>query len=206
MPRGSVVIGALRRFLQSRPGAQQPSLAIQARALPFSWVLTNQLAIGPMPRSESHWRQLQDAGFRSRFSCCYSEEETRMIPPEGWKSDRVSLPDHREQEPMRMEALALALTRAEALLREAPPLYLHCMAGCERSPLVAVGLMARVRGIDMLGALAWVRRCHPMAAPIYPHLALLDTMLSEPHQQREERRSDKGSERGQRPLNGRPVP
>jgi hypothetical protein len=148
------------------------------RALPFSWVLTDQLAIGPMPRSESHWRQLENAGFQSRFSCCYPDEETGLILPSGWMSDRVALPDHRAQEPMQQERLAEALARAEHLMIQIPPLYLHCMAGCERSPLLAVGLTARRRGVDTLAALAWVRRCHPMAMPIYDHLALLETILS----------------------------
>ncbi|KEF42953.1 MAG: hypothetical protein ER33_03545 [Cyanobium sp. CACIAM 14] len=185
-----MLIASLRRLLQPGAGGQRPSPAIQFRALPFSWVLTNELAVGPMPRSERHWRQLEDAGFRSRFSCCYPEEEEGLILPAGWSSDRVNLPDHRQQEAMRSEALAMAITRAEALLDEAAPVYLHCMAGIERSPLVAVGLTARRRGIDMLSALAWVRRCHPIAMPIYPHLVILDALLSEGLEAQGERGTD----------------
>ncbi len=148
------------------------------RYLPFSWVLTDQLGVGPMPRSETHWRQLEDAGFRSRFSCCYPQEESGLILPPGWQSDGVALPDHRNQEPLQEARLALALSRAEALMNRAAPMYLHCLAGCERSPLLAVGLTARTRRTDLLSALAWVRRCHPMAMPIYSHLALLEAVLS----------------------------
>ena len=151
---------------------------MQERSLPCSWVLTNRLAVGPMPRCDRHWQQLEEAGFRSRFSCCYPEEETGLILPPGWSSERVSLPDHRQQEPMQEARLAMALARAEALVGDAAPVYLHCMAGYERSPLLAVGLTARLRGIDMLAALAWVRRCHPMAMPIYDHLVLLERILS----------------------------
>ncbi|WP_259725759.1 hypothetical protein [Synechococcus sp. CS-1332] len=79
---------------------------------------------------------------------------------------------------MQEPRLALALARAEALVIDDSPLYLHCMAGYERSPLLAVGLTARLRGIDMLAALAWVRRCHPMAMPIYGHLVMLESILS----------------------------
>jgi hypothetical protein len=173
-----MLIGVLRRFLNSRQEPARAGQALQMRYLPFSWVLTDQLAIGPMPRSETHWRQLEDAGFRSRFSCCYPEEEIGLIMPPGWRSDRVALPDHRDQEPMQGARLALALSRAEALMKQAPPMYLHCLAGCERSPLLAVGLTARARQTDLLAALAWVRRCHPMAMPIYSHLALLEATLS----------------------------
>ena len=175
---GRIVIGPLRRFLQSLREVDRPVQPMLERSLPCSWVLTHRLAIGPMPRSDRHWQQLEEAGFRSRFSCCYPEEESRLILPEGWSSDRVSLPDHRQQEPMQETRLALALSRAEALVNDAAPVYLHCMADCERSPLLAVGLTARLRGIDLLEALAWVRRCHPMAMPIYEHLVMLEGLLS----------------------------
>ncbi|WP_254945346.1 hypothetical protein [Cyanobium sp. AMD-g] len=172
------MVGALRRFLQSLGAPERLEQPILDRSLPCSWVLSNRLAVGPMPRGDRHWQQLEQAGVRSRFSCCYPDEETGLILPPGWSSDRVSLPDHREQEPMQAARLSLALERAEALVVDAAPVYLHCMAGFERSPLLAVGLTARLRGIDMLAALAWVRRCHPMAMPIYSHLVLLEGILS----------------------------
>lgn len=172
------MVGPLRRFLQSLRPSDRPLPPMPERSLPCSWVLTGQLAIGPMPRTDRHWQQLEEAGIRSRFSCCYPEEESALLVPPGWRSDRISLPDHRQQEPLRQERLALALARAEALVNEAAPIYLHCMAGFERSPLLAVGLTARLRGIDPLAALAWVRRCHPMAMPIYDHLVMLENLLS----------------------------
>ncbi|KAF0655058.1 hypothetical protein L107_01025 [Cyanobium sp. Copco_Reservoir_LC18] len=172
------MVGPLRRFFQGLRPADRPLPPMAERSLPCSWVLTGQLAIGPMPRSDRHWRQLEEAGIRSRFSCCYPEEETALTVPPGWRSDRIALPDHRAQEPLLEERLALALARAEALVSDAAPVYLHCMAGYERSPLLAVGLTARLRGIDPLAALAWVRRCHPMAMPIYDHLVMLESLLS----------------------------
>lgn len=129
-----------------------------------------------MPRSVQHWQQLEEAGFRSRFSCCYSQEEVVASPPH-WTSARVALPDHREQEPMHEERLYLAIASARALIETGPPVYLHCWAGRERSALVAVGLMAQEKGGDLFAALEWVRRCHPAASPLYEHLELLDQIL-----------------------------
>ncbi len=172
------MVGPLRRLFQGLRPVDRPLPPMAERSLPCSWVLTGQLAIGPMPRSDRHWQQLEDAGIHSRFSCCYPDEESALVLPPGWTSDRVSLPDHRQQEPLQQERLALALARAETLVNQAAPIYLHCMAGYERSPLLAVGLTARLRGIDPLAALAWVRRCHPMAMPIYDHLVILETLLS----------------------------
>ncbi len=164
-------MGLLHRLRRraSHPGDEAP--------LAFSWILTNQLALGPMPASPSHWQQLEQAGLRQRFSCCYPEEERLAPPPLHWGNTGFALPDHRQQEPLLPERLSAALAAAEAPLLSGTPLYLHCWAGRERSPLLAVGLTARMRGLDLFSALDWVRRCHPSALPIYDHLELLDQVL-----------------------------
>ena len=145
--------------------------------LPYSWILTNQLAIGPMPRHPGHWQQLELAGFRSRFSCCYAQEEKLSPVPAQWRSTSVALPDHREQETLTPERLKEALKGAWLLIEAGDPLYLHCFAGRERSSLMAVGLTAKARDMDVFAALDWVRRCHPAALPIYEHLDILDQIL-----------------------------
>jgi hypothetical protein len=131
-----------------------------------------------MPVSAAHWQQLDEAGLRARFSCCYPEEEATLSVPLHWLSEGVSLPDHRRQEPFEAARLAMALERAQNVLREGPPLYLHCMAGIERSPLIAVGLTARERNLPLFDALDWVRRCHPVAKPIVSHLEVLERLLA----------------------------
>jgi hypothetical protein len=132
-----------------------------------------------MPRLASHWLQLQEAGFRSRFSCCYPHEEIFAPLPQNWISENIPLPDHRNQESLRANVLVEALLRSEGLIKTGAPLYLHCFAGRERSSLIAVGLTARQRDLDVFTALDWVRRCHPIASPIYDHLAILEQVLQE---------------------------
>ena len=168
----------LRRHLKSQTDQQAANEPEVIPPLPYSWILSNQLAIGPMPRASSHWHQLELAGFQSRFSCCYAEEELAAPSlPEGWRSAGISLPDHREQEALEADRLILAIRSAELLLQQNSPTYLHCLAGRERSSLMAVALTARCRQLDIFEALDWVRRCHPAAMPIYGHLELLDQVL-----------------------------
>ena len=158
---------------------RQPTKPQDLLPLSYSWILTNQLAIGPMPRYPAHWQQLEDAGFRTRFSCCYSEEEQISQIPDQWRSLSIALPDHRQQEELTTSKLKEALLGASGLIKSEPPVYLHCFAGRERSSLMAVGLTAQARDMDVFAALAWVRRCHPAAMPIYDHLDLLDRILRE---------------------------
>ncbi|MEI6031825.1 MAG: hypothetical protein WCQ20_11765 [Synechococcaceae cyanobacterium ELA739] len=167
-----------RRWLGRQPVASdQINRATPGPPLPYSWILTNQLAIGPMPVSPLHWQQLDQAGLRGRFSCCYPQEDRSPPLPQGWLNAQVSLPDHRQQERLQQERLVQALSTAEQMLDTGAPLYVHCLAGIERSPLVAIGLTARRRGINLYEALDWVRRCHPAALPIYDHLELLEQVL-----------------------------
>lgn len=167
-----LLVRGLRR-LGPPPAPPPPPLP----PLSYSWILTNELAIGPMPGGASHWLQLEDAGFRSRFSCCYPNEKTFSQVPPHWSSNSVSLPDHRQQEQLSPERLLVAIDAADAMINERSPLYLHCFAGRERSSIVAIGLTARRRSIDLFEALEWVRRCHPTASPIYEHLDILEGLI-----------------------------
>ncbi|MFN5119194.1 MAG: hypothetical protein ACK5FE_13765 [Cyanobacteriota bacterium] len=145
--------------------------------MPYSWILSNHLAIGPMPRTEAHWQQLEEAGFKARFSCCYPEEQRFAPIPPHWKTAGVAIPDHREQETLTEEKLFEAIQTAENLLKESYPIYLHCLAGRERSSLMAIALTARSKKIDIFSSLDWVRRCHPAASPLYDQLELLEMLL-----------------------------
>jgi hypothetical protein len=173
------VIGPIGKRLFPGRFARRGGPPAPPPTLPYSWILTGELALGPMPRSEPHWRQLEALGLNRRFSLCYPEEERITSVPEHWRSERFSLPDHRRQEPLLPERLEQGLSLGAALLEEAGagPIYLHCLAGRERSPLMAVGLVARRRGLDLFEALDWVRRCHPAASPMMDHLEVLEQLL-----------------------------
>jgi len=145
--------------------------------LMYSWILNHQLAIGPMPRRTFQWNQLEDVGFKTRFSCCYPQENVFAPIPSDWFSANIPLPDHRQQESLDIDKLRLALRTAEELVISSSPVYLHCFAGQERSSLLAVGLTAKFKKIDVFTALEWVRRCHPISSPIYEHLEMLEVIL-----------------------------
>ena len=99
--------------------------------------------------------------------------------PPGLREKRCSLPDHRDQEPLRAEHLREAINEARWLLSNAKPMYLHCLAGQERSALLAVALVKEQRNLSLLDALLWVRQRHPPASPLYRHLELLETLSQE---------------------------
>lgn len=142
-------------------------------ALRFSWVLANQLAVGSAPAETADLDQLAAAGVRAVFSLCPAAEVGTMGGmAQRFDCRRLALPDStsgRHPQPAELE-------RAVALLAELlgeGPVYLHCRAGMERSPLVAMGWLMCSRGLRLQAALEYLREVHPGSAPSPEQLAVL---------------------------------
>ena len=146
---------------------------------PFSWLRTRRLALGGFPQQAEQWQALEAVGIGQVFSCC-DPSEGIWEPPGHWRHERLALPDHRSNAVVTAAQLQEALDRLESMLaaNDTPPLYLHCWAGMERSPLLAVGLLCRLEAMPFFDALAQVRRLHPQARPITAHLLVLEDLLS----------------------------
>lgn len=166
-----------QKNLRNQSNPISPQDLLYSQPLPYSWILNYQLAIGPMPRRSFQWKQLEDVGFKTRFSCCYPHENVFAPIPSDWSSANIPLPDHRRQELLDIDRLTLALNTAEQLVVTSAPVYLHCFAGQERSSLLAVGLTSKFKNIDVFSALEWVRRCHPISSPSYEYLEMLEIIL-----------------------------
>jgi hypothetical protein len=174
-------------FNRRRPSSSSDKSVFEPREskisgppLVYSWIITNKLAIGPMPKTDSHWNQLEYDGFQNRFSCCYPNEHIFTPIPDHWESKEISLPDHREQTHLEKSTLILALRQAEdMILMNSGPVYLHCFAGQERSALIAIGLVCILEKKDLFDSIAFVRQCHKRAKPLYSQLDLLEQVLRE---------------------------
>ncbi|MEB3320956.1 MAG: dual specificity protein phosphatase [Cyanobium sp.] len=136
-------------------------------------MLRHELALGPAPSRDDHLQLLREEGCRAVLSLCQPGEQPHL---EGldqqitWRS--VPLPDHRSSEPLtplRLEAALQALDQ----LQECGPVFVHCLAARERSPLVCMAWLMRVRGLSRQQALEYVSQVHPGTNPLPQHLALL---------------------------------
>jgi predicted protein tyrosine phosphatase len=141
-----------------------------------SWLRSGRLLIGTMPIRDEHWQALDRQGVNSVFSCC-DPSEGAWQPPTHWQRVQLPLPDHRNPDDLDVSKLAQAVNTAWQLYRDSPALYLHCWAGMERSPLVAIGLLCKAEGLSIFDALAQVRALHPPARPITRHLVVLEEIL-----------------------------
>lgn len=143
------------------------------RPLRISWVLRAQLAIGPAPRHRQHLEQLRACGVRAVLSLC-SPGELPLLPelPQWFESRTSPLPDHRSMRAPTAQELEQALAQLDSLL-ELGPVYVHCLASMERSPLLCMGWLIRHRGLSRMEALEYLMQLHPGTSPLPEQLAVL---------------------------------
>ena len=146
--------------------------------LRLSWVLRGRLALGPAPRTSADLDALAAAGIRGVLSLC---AEAEVPPPprlaQRFHCRRLVLPDHRTGLAPRPAELERALALLAVLLLEGP-VYVHCNAGVERSPLLCLAWLMRQRGLSLLDALEYLMRVHQPTGPSPEQLASLRELSS----------------------------
>ena len=139
----------------------------------IDWVLVDELAIGPAPRATRHLDRLEEQGLKAVLSLC-SEAEARR--PEGFNhrfiSSRLVLPDHRAERLPEHQELQAAL-EALLALRANGPVFVHCVAAMERSPLVCLAWLVSRHGQKPQAALDYLMQVHPGTNPLPGQLMLL---------------------------------
>ena len=142
----------------------------------LDWVLVQELAVGPAPRAVRHLDRLSAEGIVGILGLC-SEQEAP--PPVGLSSrfvtKRLVLPDHRCDRLPELSELEGALA-ALAELRSHGSVYVHCLAGIERSPLVCLGWLVQQHRLTPQRALDYLMQVHPGTNPLPGQLALLSRL------------------------------
>lgn len=145
----------------------------RSRYFRIDWVLVDQLAIGPAPRAERHLERLHEAGIRCVLSLCSLDEVT---PPAGlreeFRSSRYVLPDHRAGRLPTLDELDKSLSHL-AELQQHGPVFVHCVAAMERSPLVCLAWLVQKHRMTPGQALDYMMQQHPGTNPLPGQLALL---------------------------------
>ena len=140
----------------------------------FNWILFGELAIGSPPTSPDDLENLKSEGIRTILSLCRSDECLLADGLElAFRWRRRELPDHRCGHPPEPAQLSECLDYVAGSLHHGP-IYVHCIAAAERSPLVAMGWLMRRKRLNRLQALEYLMQVHPPTNPLPEQLALLD--------------------------------
>ena len=97
----------------------------------ISWVLRDELAVGPAPMDQSHLSVLIQEGIVSILALCGEDEAPNLPTGDMLISRRLFLPDHRFGRAPHREELKEALELL-AELRSYGAVYVHCKAGVQR--------------------------------------------------------------------------
>lgn len=148
-----------RFFAKLGFSGSEKKLLVEPPAL--RWILTNELAVGPIPTPTIH-AQLVEAGIKAVLSLCAEQEGQLPIEVQQdfyWK--RWVLPDSYYEESMSVERLAQAVEFVHQAISRKLPIYVHCLAGVERSPTVCVAYLCVHRKMELWEALNWLKQTNP---------------------------------------------
>lgn len=137
------------------------------------WVLNNELAIGRCPINKSDLDKLNTLGIKSILSLC-SEEEIKFknIKIEGFIHKRFVLPDHKVGKDPTFSEIKIVLDILKDLFSFGP-VFIHCVAAMERSPLICMAWLIKNKRLDVFEALNYMMEIHPGTNPLPSQIRIL---------------------------------
>ena len=145
----------------------------------IDWVLVDELAIGPAPRADRHLDRLDQEGVKAVLSVCSEHEAPPPLQLNSrFRCERLVLPDHRCDRLPELSELQAALELL-ASLQAHGPVFVHCVAAMERSPLVCLGWLVSRHGQTPQAALDYLMQVHPGTNPLPGQLRLLGRLAVE---------------------------
>ena len=148
----------------------------------ISWVIPGKLAVGSSPQVGDSER-LAQARIKVIFSLCGNSEDT--LPEDvsqNFHCLRLVLPDSRYKKFMKPAQIRAAVNIIEHSVQNQLPVFVHCLAGIERSPTVCIAYLCKHYNLDLWEALRWLKQVHPMAMPRESQLRVVQQFI---HEERE---------------------
>jgi len=160
-------------FFGQRLRSQSPQSKPRRRSLQIRWVIPKKLAIGSLPRRGDS-ALLARAGIAAVLSLC-GEQEGRL--PEdvagSFFCGRTVLPDSHYSYDIDPEQLLKAVEVVHRCIEAGMPVYVHCLGGIERAPLVCISYLCLHRGLELSEALLWIKQVNSRTNPTDQQLQIL---------------------------------
>ena len=143
----------------------------------YSWVLVDELMVGSAPLDISNFIELKKEGIKSVLSLCSAKEV--KIPDEinnFFVCESFVLPDHTYKREPQTDEIIKILQILEELTNKGP-VYVHCFAGVERSPLVCMAWLVKKYSMSVNEALIYLMKVHKKTNPLPKQITCLKKLF-----------------------------
>ena len=137
----------------------------------FNWVLVNKIAIGKPLKSERDVFELKKKNIKSILSLCAKG----VLVQEFYKNFNhaiYELPDHRDGICPNKNQIKMAIKIIENSIIKGP-IFIHCEAAVERSPLICIAWLMLKESIPFEHAVRYLKDIHPNSNPHFDQLNVL---------------------------------
>ena len=139
----------------------------------INWVLNEELAVGTAPQKQKHLTKLSDEGIKSILSLCGENEvKNDLNLAEFFDHKRYVLPDHKTGKILSSIELNESLVILKNLLKSGP-VFVHCYAAVERSPLVCMAWLIKEHHLTLQQSLDYLMQTNPGTNPLPGQLRVL---------------------------------
>lgn len=131
----------------------------------ISWVIPGKLAVGRLPQA-GDGEKLIKANIKTVFSLCAEHEG--VLPEDitkNFQCFRLVLPDRHYTEKMTAEQLTKAVDIVHQSIQNNSPIFVHCLAGIERSPTVCIAYLCKYHKMELWEAANWLKQVHSNSLP-----------------------------------------
>lgn len=156
-----------------------PFLGRKRRPKPLTvrWVLPGQLAVG-WAINHRDGQVLQTAGIHTIVSLCAETEA--VLPPKiqrQFHCIRYPLPDSHSSLMLSHVEVIRVLKIIHASIIQRQPVYVHCLAGMERSPTICLAYLCLYHGYNIDESLVWLKQVHPRTMPTEQQLNVVRFLI-----------------------------
>ena len=143
----------------------------------IDWILKNELAIGRAPRSNEEIELIKAIGIKSILSLCSDDEASFSgLDIKFFNHERFVLPDHKDGRSPNNFEIQKAYYLLEKLMQKGS-VYIHCLAGVERSPLISLLWLIKKHELSLNESLYYLMEVHPGTNPLPEQLESLREYL-----------------------------
>ena len=129
----------------------------------FSWILVNKLAIGTPLINQKDKIFLKENNIvsildlRDEFDLCKVDYKKQLYLYKEFNLINLNLPDHNSKRLATKNEINNAVNILEELLKDGP-VFMHCHAAVERSPLISVAFLMKSKGLTLMESYDYVKQ------------------------------------------------